>query len=807
MMFIFSLKMFIRNLIANRSYHLVNIAGLYIGLTGSILLGMYVQEELTYDQHFLGFDRIYRVVGERIVSNDSNIAAPVSPLLGSFLTQDFPIVESFVRFTPEDRSVFQSEDVSAFWDDIYLADSNVFSMFSHNILFGDPSSALNAPSSIAISQRFANFYFGSSSPIGRTVSKNGIDLTVTLVFSDLPKNTHLKYDVLLGRDPRIDEVLRGSARGLALAAYWHTDYTYIRLPQDFNVEAFSEISDTLFKSRLESVVKRFNAVFRYYVEPLSEIHLNSVTEEDLPRSNKFYVFACIAMAILLLATSYANYVVLTSAYINRNKKKTAILRALGASNRQLLVHYLIEPVILMLTALGLAFVSIYIFLEFFPGYRFSNGDSGILIERNFANIGLIIVSITLLGAVAGLTPIFSMLRTNIATALRGVALAVTSKTSSVKYLVLCQYAASLMFMFTTYSMNGQFNYMSDRPIGFDKNNKIVVQITGADAIENIPNFVSEISGNVGILNESLSESVPGDILNTMEWRTENEDGVSEFRTGYRNLVDANYFDTLGIPITRGRMFEYTDTSEDKIVFINEAFVRMMAWEEPIGRIIAGRTVVGVVEDFHFHGINQPVGPMVFEIYPLEYANLNYAQRQNMNATLTMSLSGNSVSNTLEYLQLQWQRHFPAQPFEYVFLDQKLMSLNSSDYTQMRVLAVFGVLSALIASFGIYAHTAFAIEQGTKDIGIRRILGASVFQIIALLSKRLIVLVLVAAFIATCVSYWVVSNWLSNFQFRGDVDLLGYSAITFLVIVSSLAIVSTLIFSISYRNPILSIRQE
>lgn len=792
----------------NKSYIALNTAGLSIGLAISVAIALSVIGELSFDRHFSNYENIYRVVGERVIDGDVSLSAPVTPLLGSYLTQDFPEIESFVRFRREPRTTFKFEDINLYWDNIWIADSNVFEVFDHRIVTGDPLLALSTPRSMAISQRFSNAYFGTENPVGKVVQKNGIDYTVTLVFEDLPSNTHLKYDALLSRDPRNDQVLTSSSRGLSLAAYMNNEFTYIVLPSGYRLESFTDISESIFETRLKPIIGRSDVNLRYFLEPLHRIHLYSQTEEDLPRANRFYILALVGAAIAILASAGVNYTILSTARFVKNTKNAGIRKILGASKLQLVSLSLIEPIALSIISLilGIAF-AVYVLnypelAEIFGD--FSNNhyllDARVSIAMCAAAIGF--------GLLSGAYGAIKLSNIDPSRYLNRASQTGFRKWSFSQWLVTFQYIISLCLTCVACIMYFQFEYMNSRHLGFDESNKLVFTIKGADAIENIDVFITEITNEQNILNATSSEFLPGQPSSLREWEIENSEGSFELRTAYANAIDENYLEAMGIQLVRGRNFTSSTSADDvRDIIVNESLVEMMDWKESIGKMIGSRPVIGVVRDYHFQGFDQVIQPLILRYSENDYSHLGRSARQNQTRYLTISLLGSEPSNTLAYIQNQWSQFFPDQPFDYQYLNQRLDSMYSSPRTQMYAISFFAAISTVIAGLGIFSLASYLLEQRTKEIAIRKIVGATSADMFLLLSNTFSRLILIAAVIASTISYLIASRWLETFYYRTNIQFLVFPAVTVSILFLSLLFISLHIRRISSRSPVLSLRHD
>ncbi|TQV76047.1 FtsX-like permease family protein [Exilibacterium tricleocarpae] len=807
-----SLKSFYRGLFRDTVYSLINIAGLSIGIACCIILGLYLQNELTYDRHFAENKRLYRVASELNANGSVNTFAQTAYALGPFLAANNPDIAAFVRFSSYQTgySLFQYQDESYSWDSVFLADENIFEVFNHDIIYGDPLTALGEPKSIAVSRDFAQKYFGQENPIGKVLRGELSDYRVTLVFDNLPKNTHLKYDALITYKEQPPSIMTPTLTERVKHDLWYakTDYTYLLMPAAYSVAEFRKVSDAFFQKYMSSYKESFNSSMNFFLEPLNQIHLSSTTQRDRPRGSKFYVLAFSAVAIFVLGIACINYMNLSTARFTKRTKEVAIRRILGAQRRHLILQFLFESVAFSALALVFALLITKFSLEFTSLNTLFETSIALTPLARPEVILMLVAGTFALGLLSGMYPALLLSKGNSTNTLR------KNNPKIRQTLVFIQFLISVCAISCTLLMYLQMSYIQGKSMGFDKENKITMVVEGAESIEKIPAFAGELKKNSSVLDVSISRSRVGSQMGFGQAEIENNNGVFETQSYNWFYIDDHYIDTMEIDIVAGRNFD-PDTRDDinKSVLVNETLVKKMGWQDPIGKRInyeQGETVrvVGVMKDFHFQGLQHEIEPILFWLSPPpNYQGWNKRRKALQNRILTINVAGEGVFDTLSDIRAQWDAFDFEHPFEFHFLEDLLNRLYSSDLRQMKLLGLFAGLCVFISCLGLFGLTAFTIEQRTKEIGVRKVLGASSLQIIMLLFNNVLYIVLLAAVAASCVAYWVMSQWLQSFHYHTSINPLVFLTATLLSVLVAFLTIAIQSYQTARSNPVLALRYE
>jgi putative ABC transport system permease protein len=800
-----------------RLYAAINIAGLSLGVACCVLLGSFLWSELTYDRHFDNHAHIFRVVNEFIAGGSQDGFATTSRALGPMLASDYPAIKALVRFQSNGGgngstgglAVHHGDD-TYYWQNSYFADDNVFQVFSHKIIYGDPQTALKDAASVAVSERFARKYFGNANPIGETIkTDSGTASRITLVFADLPPNTHLKYDLLFsGNSPYLRESDDPTARRLSL---WSPSvYTYLVLAPDFDPGAWPRISEEFFKRYMAVTAKTINGSWHSWLQPLTSIHLHSDIGYDRPTGNSIYLYGCAAVALFILVVACINYVNLATARATRRAHSVGIRKILGASRLSLGMQFLGEAVLFSLAAevLGLAIAEIALRLT---GINALMGQQVSLDVTHHPAMSAAAIGLgVLVGLLTGIYPAFYLSSWAPLSALANKNSASQGNLRLREALVLVQFTVSVAVITCTMLMAAQLRYIGAKSLGFKKENQLVVTLRGVSTIERINTIRTELARNSGVLGESEAEVIVGQppalLLISME---NNAHAMTPFAT-YNMPIGADFVRVAGLTVVQGRDFSsrlLTDIGANFLV--NEAAVRKMGWTEPLGKRVqlgnvSGR-VVGVVQDFNFKSLHTLVEPLV--MYPLvdDFASVPEVLRAYQQRLLIVNISGRDVDKTLRYVEGVMAKVDPKHPFEYQFLDEALDNLYQSEHRLTKLLGIFASICILIACLGVFALAAFTTEQRNREIGIRKVLGATTWQIISLLSRRILVLVLTASALAAFMSYFAMDEWLTGFAYRTSINPVLFVVAGAAAAVLAFVTVALQSFRVASADPVVALR--
>jgi putative ABC transport system permease protein len=811
------LKIALRTLYREKRYALINIAGLALAIACCLVLGLYLRSELSYDRYNVNHEKIYRVVNQFNIGGNEDRFAVTSPVLGAMLKDAYPEVEDYTRLRPAgpatngNRLLMHHEDQAYYWDRLYFADDNIFKIFTFDVIAGDPETALVDPASIAVSESFARRYFGDENAIGKTVATDaGVPLTIRLVFADQPENTHLKVDGLLSinyfRIPDNTTLRRQALFGVGL-------YTYLVMPENYDVSEFAAVSTDFFEKNMAAQATQMGgATWRAWVEPLADIHLHSDVGYDLPKGNLYYLYGFAAVAAFILVVACINYVNLATARATKRARSVGIRKILGSGRWPLMVQFMGEAVLFALIAAVAGVVIVEVVLTFAPLERLIGKELHLDLVGEPAVAATILGAAVLIGAIAGLYPAFYLSSWAPLTALVGEGKASRGSIRFRQGLVLTQFVISIAVIASTLLMGLQMRYVADRPLGFERENRVIVTMRGVDLIENEDTIRKELAVIPGILGISSSASMIGETMPINIARVENNEGVQQPTTISHMGVGDDYLKTMGMQLIAGRDFSQRLLTDVGTTFIvNQTFVRNMGWEEPLGKRIQlgpnnGR-VIGVVSDFNFQSLHSAVEPLA--IYPIQtdFSNVPEVNRFFVTRWLVLNIAGDEMGRTLGAVEDKFKELDPIHPFEFRFLDDSLNELYASEQSLTWLIGIFGGICVLIACLGLFGLAAFTTEQRTKEIGIRKVLGATAAQIVWLLSRNVLSLIIAGAVLASIVAYFAVDEWLAAFAYRAPINPLMFVVATLVAAAVAYVTIGLQSYGTAHDDPVDALRYE
>ncbi|MFT3678998.1 MAG: ABC transporter permease [Ferruginibacter sp.] len=767
----------IRNFRKDKWYSTLNVLGLTISITFSLFLIFYIADELSYDKFNKKAERIYRV-NSYIHEKDKTTNWVITQFpLGPTVKKDFPEVEESARLISRERTLFKSGENNFYETKIYYADSTIFNVFTAKFLEGNPATALTEPFDIVITKSLAEKYFGKNTPAAGKTLKTVYDLyKVTGVIEDVPKNTHLRYDMLISM-PTFLKGFRGQQD------YWlnFNTFTYVLLKPGTSVKAINTKLDGLYKKLMEADFKKFNASMEYDVQKITDIHLQSklaYEPEELGSMSYIWIFGSVAFFMLLIAC--INYMNLTTARSARRAKEIGIRKVTGSTKKQLVLQFLSESLFTSFTAVLLSVFLVFLLL---PVFNNISGKSFTLqtILQPF-NLLLLLGIILFTGLLGGSYPAFYLSSFKPVGILKGALSKASGNISLRRTLVVLQFSISMIMLISTWVVYTQLSFLRKKYLGFSKDQVMTVTVnTGEDERNKIFAMNNEFRSLPGVKDVGTAYGYPG-IPNVPLnlFSVETKSGYVD-KTVECYSVDDRYLPTLGIKIVKGRNFTgLPDTLRS--VIVNESMVKQFGWgDDAVGKKVKypGDTssyyleVVGVMKDFNQKSLYNPITPMLFYYSP----NCNIIQLKTTAADLKA---------TIAKVETAWKKYFPQLPFEYKFLDDDFNSQYTADQKRGEIFAAFSVLTIIITFLGLLGLTAFTTQQKQKEISIRRVLGASTPQVINLIAKNYLWLSLIAAAIAFPVAWYFMNKWLNIFPYNTGLSLLPFVISAFVIVVTAAA---------------------
>ena len=791
------LKVTFRTLLKSKAFSLINILGLTIGISTCILITLYVLDELSYDRFHANAGRIFRLTELLHLPREVRPQTVTSPPMGPALLQNFPEVQKMVRLNKSSRPLAYG-DVKFFDTRVWYADSTLFQIFTFPMIKGNPDKALTEPYSIVLTEKAAKRYFGDADPLGKTMAlSDTITLTVTGLIADIPTNSHIQFDVVMSRST-ITAVNNNQPED-----NWFNNgyYTYILLPEGYDYKQLEAKFPAFLEKQMAEEKKNSGLWYDFVLQPLPFIHLHSTTPYDIgPNGNIKYVYIFSIIAILVLLIACANYVNLATARSVNRAKELGMRKVIGARRGQLIVQLLGESFLLTCIAFILAIAIVAVALPYFNTLTGKTMSAWVLMRPEV--ITTVVVIFLLIGVLAGAYPALLMSSFSPIKTMKNYARQGKESNLLRKGLVVFQFSMSIMLIAGTILIFRQVEFMQSQNLGIDKEQTL--QFYMRSSISPKYKLIREEMGKVpGVLNATVTNFTFSDDVSNIAMLPEgaNENEITSEAT---ISVDADFLPNFRIPVVAGRNFSRDiPTDETEAFIVNESAVKKFNWGSPEGAI--GKKidwglgkkgkVIGVVRDFNFSSLHLAITPLIIHIVPDWY---NY---------IALKIKGDDVPATVSRLESRWKELGLDSPFAYSFMDQDFQKLYQAEQQTQTIIGGLASLAIFIASLGLFGLAAFMAEQRTKEIGVRKVLGATVTSIIALLSKDFLKLIAIAIVIAVPVTWYAAGQWLSSFAYRTEVSW-------WIFVIAGLASITIALITVSFQsiraavaNPVNSLRNE
>ncbi len=779
------LKITCRNIKRNKGYALINVIGLAIGLACSIFIILWIQDELSYDRYHEKADRIYRVSVESQSDGEIRRSIRTSAQLAPALVQDFPEVENVVRFSKNKYLIAYGN--KQFWHNIFFADPNVFDIFTIPFIKGEPKTALTEPSSIVISEEMAAKYFGNENPIGKKMYVNReYDFQVTGVFQNIPRNSHFRFDFLRPFHKNL------SSHGWGIQNYW----TYILLAENASPVTLSKKMPDLVEKYMG---KDARYIYKYncFFQPLTKIHLYSNLDGEIESNGSIVnIILLTAIGLFILLIACINYMNLSTARAVNRTNEVGVRKVVGANCMQLIKQFLGESIIFSMIAIFFAVLIVELFL---PTFNSLSGKNLLFAHANNLTLFIGLIGLAfVVGLISGSYPAFFISAFKPISILRGSFVNKSRGSKLRKSLVVAQFAISITFIIGIIVVYNQMKYIQNKKLGLNEEQIVVLPIRSQTVVQKYETLKTNFLRNNHVLHVTGSSYFPGEVTwnQNIWWQGATDEDYKMMRW---IAVDYGFVETLGIELTEGRWFSKDYPSDVNSGYIlNESAKQELGWDSAVGKqfqVVEKGKIVGVVKDFHFASLHEQIEPLALYLYP---SNLEY---------FYIRIDAEQISQTVEYLSKLWNELGPDQLFEYLFLDENFDKLYQAEKRMEKLFGYTTFLAILIACLGLFGLASYSTEQRTKEIGIRKVLGASVSNIVIFLSKEFIVLVLIANIIAWPIAYFTMNKWLQDFAYRTDIGLFTFIPSAFIAISIALVTVGYQTIKAARANPIESLRYE
>jgi len=807
-------KVAFRNLWKNKSYSAINIFGLAIGLASCLLITLYVTDELSYDRHFKNADRIYRINSDIRFGGGDLHMTQTSDMMGELLKKDYPQIEQYTRiYNNEGPKLIRKGNEFITEARVANVDSTFFSVFQLPAVEGDTRTALNEPNTVVITESAAKKYFGSVDVMDKQIEVKddsaNTPYKITAVIKDIPKETHFNFEFLFS-------MKNVNYQWGQLTS--HNFHTYLLLKPGTDYKAFEKKFEQYSEKYVVPFAQRFVKIssmaelrkagnkLEYTLIPVTDIHLYSdYMFEITPSGNSQFVYIFSAVALFILILACINFMNLSTARSAKRAKEVGIRKVLGTERKTLIGQFLVESTITAAISLMIAIAIAYFVLPVFNDVAAKS-----LSVKDLFGIHILPFLVLLpfvVGLLAGSYPALFLSGFRPIAVLKGNMHTGFKKSNLRNGLVVFQFATSIMLIIGTIIVYNQLNYIQHKKLGFNKDQVLIID--GAYALgNNIQAFKNDVLAMQGISSGTLSSYLP--VTNSSRSdNTYSKEAVMDTKSGIDMQtwrIDYDYIKTMGMEIVKGRNFSKEYGSDSAAILITETTARMLGYNDPIGKMMYSPSgipgdgalvpvqIIGVVKDFHFESLRKKLGPLCFLL-------------SKSTGLASFKVSAASVKDLIPKIESRWKSLAPGMPFSYRFMNDSFNDMYRSEQRAGTIAIVFAILAIFIACLGLFGLATYMAEQRTKEIGIRKVLGASVSNVVAMLSKDFLLLVVIASIVAFPVAWWAMNKWLQDFEYRVNISVWVFMIAGIAALLIALITVSFQAIKAATANPVKSLRSE
>jgi putative ABC transport system permease protein len=789
-----------RNIIRDKTFSLINVFGLAVGLAACLLIGLYIKHQLSYDRFHEKSDRIYRLYIHGKVGNDEFKGLRTSNLAKEAIVSEFSEAEHVTRFVNLTQLV-EYDEKRIIEDAVMYADADFFKVFSFPMVRGDSSRVLSKPNQLVLTESAADKYFGDQNPIGRMMRIGGDELyQVTGICRDVPENAHFTFDILLSY----------STSSLSEGDTWSRQsiFTYMVLKEQADPVNFGQNLDVLVEKYAASDFQESgfsvesldpeSEYYRFKIQPLEDIYLHSDLDyeiEPVGSISTVWIFSAIALFVLLIAC--INFMNLATARFASRAREVGVRKVVGSGRRQLIAQFLSESVFIVLAALIIGTALFEFSLPAFNNLIHKNLEVDYL-SRWYVLPGMFGAAV-FLGILAGSYPAFFLSSFKPVTILKGSPGRGSHRSRLRTLLVGVQFVITISLFISTYVLFNQHHFMTNKDTGFDQEQLLVVE--NAHSLgDDVHAFIEELRNYPQINNAAGAYSMPGKGYDgyTLRKKEHPEDGPFNFSM---NFVDQQYLSTMNIELLKGRTFTGNYASDTGTVLINQHAAEKIGYRDPIGKYLLASDeqevkIVGVLKDYHFNSLHKRVSPVAITFYEGPYFRY-----------IPVKIREGNIQETVKLIQDQWDAYGAEYPFQYFFMDQYFDRLYRSEQSTARLISIFSLLAILIASLGLLGLAAFTVEKRVKEIGIRKVMGAETFQVLFILYKEILILLGLATVIAWPLSYFLMDGWLNNFAYKIQPGVLPFIVSSLAALFIAVLVTSAQALKAARTNPAYTLRDE
>lgn len=803
------IKFAVRIFWKDRTYSLLNVLGLTLGITVGIILLLYLQNELNYDKHHEKSDQIYRLThhlkAQGADFNTSRTARELAPIL----KEEIPEVINYIRFRQLGNIMIttkldSNEPIKFYERHIVETDTSFLTFFSHDVIEGDPKHCLEGPGKVVLTESIAKKYFGNESAIGQVILLGEENKrTVSAVISDLPDNSHLKYTMLMSEVRERQWIQESRENPMKYSeGFWNPGvYTYLLMPKGYDTSLFDSKFAGIFEKYFRPFADRIEGTATPLLQPFTSIHFESDLANDEPNGNIYYVYTFSTIGFFLILLACINYMNLATARSVYRSGEIGIRKVLGVTRFSLFWSMLLEALVLSFIAMILSIIVCYIILSFTP-FNFWIDKELTLDFINNTTLLFGVIGITLVvGVISGIYPALYIPSVPVVTALKGSFSGQGKGILLRKVLIVIQFVVSIFVIITTVLMDKQIEYMKKVDLGFDMENVLLVNIRN-DELENKMDAVkSELLSNPNIISAATASTVPGLGIGGQVFMVEGKDEMIQ-KSMFSIFAGSDYLKTTGFEILQGRDFMKGKADLGKSLLVNEAGAKELGWGDSAinkkVRFFHGKDdfkVIGVVKDFNFESLHKKIAPLFILPSEVQWG------------TLHIRVNSTDLEKTIDYVESVITQFDSKYPFEYMFLDTEFNKQYRADQIQHQLISTLSYICIFISLLGLIGLSAFTVSQKAKEISIRKTLGGSVTHVLTIFSQGYVKLMIIATIIAIPVADYVIVDWLSAFAYQMPHEWLYYVIPSLIVLLFGLLTVLIQVAKAAKANPIDGLRSE
>lgn len=811
-----------RNIVKDKFYTLLNIVGLSIGLITAIYIFLYVVDELTYDKSHVNHKRIYRLESHFTINGKDDFFAVTQVPLAPTLKDEYPEIEEYVRFLPTGTLFLKYGEREFQEDSIVYADSTLFKVFTHPVTKGDPTTMLNRPYTMVMTESLAKKYFGDEDPVGKTVkSVEGNLYEITGVIRDLPGNLHVRFNGILSVATIRQQIGVAQFNDRSAGSFWNVGiFSYIMLKEGADIKPILEKFPSFYDKYMKSLGDQINGNFMLMATPLARVHHYSAElAYDQPVGNIKYVYIFSFVAILILIIACINYMNLATARSSRRSKETGMRKIAGAQRTMLVRQFLIESIVIAVISTLIALCLSWLLLPYFN--MIANKTLSISVLFTPLIIGGLAGLAVLVGAVSGSYPALYLSSFDPAEVIKGQSDLRGGNGLLRKILVVFQFAISVAMITGTFIIGSQLNYLQSSDPGFNKDNLLVMQMRDTTFKKSLEPFKQELLRNPDIKGISFSNGDPGYGVNIQVMRIEGDSGGVVDRAVNNFFADYDYADLMGLKMVEGRYYSRDMKSDiQKAFVINETAARKFGWVDstsksgmnyssaigkrfqwginPNGNApLRDGVIIGVVKDFHYGSMRNPIDPLVIL--------LNDDNRNTFFANIR--IDGKNRQKSIDYINKVRQDFRDMYPFKYDFLDERMREYYSGEKRIGMLARTFALLTIIIAALGLLGLSSFLTQTRTREIGIRKISGASASNIVLMFAREFSIWIVLANLIAAPITLVLLNKWLQAFPYKTDIHIMIFLSGLLISLAIALLTVSLRVFQAASINPSQAVRHS